>query len=292
MENNKKFYGMSNDYMFRAVLQESEETLKHLVAALMKMDIADIISCRVLNPIILGEQIDEKETIMDVRLELNDHTWINIELQMWYRSNWPDRSLYYWARNFSNLKQGEGYELTKPTYHIGILDFPLVKDRPEFYAKYVIQNVRTGERYSDKLCIYVLDLTQIEKAEKEGTDSPELIRWAKIFKAKTMKELEDLAGDEEALKRMVSMVKQLSEDEKMQQRLEAREDYERTILTERNAGYRKGEEEGIKEGKIEGITETMLRVYQNCLDRGMSREEAIAISGITEDVLAKVAKDG
>lgn len=38
----------------------------------------------------------------------------------------------------------------------------------------------------------------------------------------------------------------------------------------------------------EGKAETMLRVYKNCLNRGMTREEAIAISGITEEVLAKV----
>ncbi len=72
-----KFYGMSNDYMFRAVLQESEDTLKHLVGTLMYMKVSDIKECRIINPIILGKKIGAKDTVMDVRLELNDDSILN-----------------------------------------------------------------------------------------------------------------------------------------------------------------------------------------------------------------------
>lgn len=37
MEKAKKFYGMSNDYMFRAVLQESEEALKEMVSKIKEL---------------------------------------------------------------------------------------------------------------------------------------------------------------------------------------------------------------------------------------------------------------
>ena len=43
-----------------------------------------------------------------------------------------------------------------------------------------------------------------------------------------------------------------------------------------------GKAEGMVEGKIEGIKEKSLQVYANCLKRGMSKEDAIAISGIAE----------
>ena len=65
MAKKKKFHGMGNDYMFRAVLQKSEETLRHLVAALMQMDVSKIKSCRITNPIILGHRIKDKEIILD-----------------------------------------------------------------------------------------------------------------------------------------------------------------------------------------------------------------------------------
>ncbi len=275
MEKAKKFYGMSNDYMFRAVLQESEETLKHLVGALMHMDVADIRTCRILNPIILGNRLGSKETIMDVRLELNDNSLINIELQMWRKANWIDRSLYYWARNFSHLEKRNDYETVKPTYHIGILNFTLFESEPEFYSEYRIRNIRTGRCYSDKFCIRVLDLTQISLAEKENHTDPELLKWAKIFKAKTMQELENIAGDEEALKEMVSKIKELSEEERIQLQCEAEEIYKWDMKSERQAGREEGLAEGLAEGRREMIA--------NALRQGKTCEDIAEFCGIPLD---------
>ena len=45
---------------------------------------------------------------------------------------------------------------------------------------------------------------------------------------------------------MVVTMKQLSEDEKIRMQCEAREDYERCLITEYNAGKQDGIEQGIK----------------------------------------------
>ena len=49
-----------------------------------------------------------------------------------------------------------------PAYHIGILDFTLFENHPKFMAQYKILDVEDAYLYSDKLCIKVLDLTQLE----------------------------------------------------------------------------------------------------------------------------------
>ncbi len=36
------------------------------------------------------------------------------------------------------------------------------------------------------------------------------------------------------------------------------------------------------EGHAAGIREKALQVYNNCIDRGMTKEDALAIAGITE----------
>lgn len=68
--------------------------------------------------------------------------------------------------------------------------------------------------------------------------------WASIFKAETLEELEQLAGKEEVFENMVMTLKKLSEDEKIRMQCEAREDYERCLLSEYSAGKREGIEEG------------------------------------------------
>ena len=248
MAEKRKFYGMRNDYMFHAVLQKNEEVLRNLLATLLEIDEAEIESCHIENPIELGKEIEGKECILDVKLTLNNDKVINIELQVYKQTHWINRSLLYWARTYDNLKSGQDYSMLLPAYHIGILDFTLFENHPKFMAQYQILDVEDGYLYSDKLCIKVLDLTQLEKAKQEPETNKKFLKWASIFKAETLEELEQLASGEEVFENMVVTMKKLSEDEKIRMQCEAREDYERSLLTEYNAGKSEGIEQGIQQG--------------------------------------------
>ena len=248
MAEKRKFYGMRNDYMFHAVLQKNEEVLRNLLATLLEIDEAEIESCHIENPIELGKEIEGKECILDVKLTLNNDKVINIELQVYKQTYWINRSLLYWARTYDNLKSGQDYSMLLPAYHIGILDFTLFENYPKFMAQYQILDVEDGYLYSDKLCIKVLDLTQLEKAKQKPETNKKLLKWASIFKAETLEELEQLASGEEVFENMVVTMKKLSEDEKIRMQCEAREDYERSLLTEYNAGKSEGIEQGIQQG--------------------------------------------
>ena len=248
MAEKRKFYGMRNDYMFHAVLQKNEEVLRNLLATLLEINEAEIESCHIENPIELGKEIEGKECILDVKLTLNNDKVINIELQVYKQTYWINRSLLYWARTYDNLKSGQDYSMLLPAYHIGILDFTLFENHPKFMAQYQILDVEDGYLYSDKLCIKVLDLTQLEKAKQEPETNKKLLKWASIFKAETLEELEQLASGEEVFENMVVTMKKLSEDEKIRMQCEAREDYERSLLTEYNAGKSEGIEQGLQQG--------------------------------------------
>ena len=86
----------------------------------------------------------------------------------------------------------------------------------------------------------MLDLTQLETARSQSETDKKLLKWASIFKAETLEELEQLANGEEVFENMVVTMKQLSEDEKIRMQCEAREDYERCLITEYNAGKQDG----------------------------------------------------
>lgn len=48
----------------------------------------------------------------------------------------------------------------------------------------------------------------------------------------------------------------------------------------RKEEYEMGVEFGMERGMQQGIEQKAVQVYQNCLARGMSKEDAIAISGV------------
>ena len=184
---------LTNDYLFRAFLQKNNQALKGLICSLLHLSVNDITSVEITNPIELGEYINEKTYFLDVRLLLNNKTIINLQMQVINEHNWPERSLTYLRRSFDNLNAGDTYQNVKSAIQIGLLDFTLFPDHPEFYAIYKLLNVKNYSLYSDKIQLSVVDLTHIHLATEEDK-LYQIDYWASLFKAITWEEIKMLAS--------------------------------------------------------------------------------------------------
>ena len=220
------FTPMTNDYLFRALLQRNNYVLKGLVCALLRIPFKEVISARITNPILLGESIDDKTFFLDVSVILNDRTYINIEMQVINEHNWPERSLSYLCRTYDNLNSGRDYIQVKPAVQIGLLDFTLFPEYPEFYATYQFLNRKTRKAYSDKMRLSVLNLTRIDLATDEDR-LYHLDKWAAFFKAATWEELKMLAKQDEFINEAAATIYEVSREENIRLQCEAREDYYR-----------------------------------------------------------------
>lgn len=96
---------MTNDYLFRALLQSNNHVLKGLISSLLDIPIDKVRSVIINNPIILGEAINEKTFFLDIALTLNDNTLINLEMQviLTSRSSPPFRLVFWTLRFFRNI---------------------------------------------------------------------------------------------------------------------------------------------------------------------------------------------
>ena len=104
-------------------LQRNEIALRGLLCAMLSMEPEAITEIVITNPIRDGEQVDDKNVILDIQVEVNHTQIIDLEMQVVNLGNWPERSLTYLCRMFDQLKSGEDYRNVKKTLHIGILDF-------------------------------------------------------------------------------------------------------------------------------------------------------------------------
>ena len=251
-------YGLANDYMFHAVLQSSAEALQGLLSALLDIPESEILSCEVINPIILGGAITEKTCILDIRVLLNGDRQINIEMQMGDISNWTDRSVFYLCKMFTDLKQGEDYTNIKPSVHIGILNKTPLPADAAFYNEYALLNRKSGYEFTGKFILRVLDLSYLDKVSEEETHTS-LYYWASVFKAQTWKELMKLAEQSESIKKAVLKLHELTQKETVRLQCEARERYrmdlQSTIKTTRAEGIAEGLIQGRKEGIVQGREE-------------------------------------
>ena len=234
-------YNMTNDYMFRVILQENEVVLKGLISALLHYDKDFIKSVEIKNPIILGENIDEKTYVLDANVLLNDDTVLNLEMQMLDLRNWTDRALNYICRNFSHLQKGHRYTEAKSVIHIGFLNYSLFPEHPEFYATYMMLNVKNHQLFSSKIRIGVVNLNQTELATEEdrfyGID-----KWVSLFKSKTWEELRMIANENPELLEATKSLYQYNNEETIRYQCYAREDYKKLMNTIRRTEKEQAEQ--------------------------------------------------
>ncbi len=215
---------MTNDYLFKALMQRNERVLKALICALLHLKAEEISNIELKNPIILGEHAEEKDIILDVNVCLNDEKMLDLEMQVADEKNWTERSLYYACRNYTELVKGGNYRKAMPSIHIGLLDFTLFKEHEKFYATYRLLEEKDHYPYTDKLQIGVMDLTRIDLATTEDQEY-NIDKWARLFKAKTWEDIRMVAAKNQMIDDAATTIYQLTADERIRQQCEAREDY-------------------------------------------------------------------
>ncbi len=215
---------MTNDYMFRAVLQSNNKVLRGLICSLLHLPEKAVASVEITNPVILGEAVTDKEFRLDINVVLNNHTLINLEMQIANKLNWRERSIMCLCRSFDQLNHGQSYIEVKPVIHIGFLDYTLFEETPEFYAAYKLINVKNHKKYSDSLTLHVVNLSRIDLATDEDKKY-HIHEWAMLFKATSWEEIKMLASKDEYLNEASETIFRMSADDLVRKRCRDREEY-------------------------------------------------------------------
>ncbi len=218
-------YNMLNDYMFRIVMQNNPEALKNIIAAVLHIPPARIVSLEVTNAIIPGEAISNKEFRMDVSVCFNDNTYVDIELQVRDQTDWTFRSLHYLCREYEEgLSRGEAYIVNHAAYQIGFLDYTLFPDHVKFFSAYEMCDIDDGYKFNSNFALFVIDLSQIDIAT-EADKATGLDKWCRLFKADSWDELKKLAKEDKLMEMIAEEVFKSNSDYAVRKRCQDREDY-------------------------------------------------------------------
>jgi len=233
-------YTLKSDLMFHYVMQKSKAALTHLVCALKGIAPKDVKEIIVQNPIDLNN--DSKETIMDLKLTLNNNEIINIELQLYFDKFWNPRSILYLCRAYDSISEGEDYSQLKPTTHICITNIDLIEGNEEFYSHYLLLNVKNHEPYSTDFGINVLQLNHIDNATDDDINS-NLVYWARLFMATTWEEFKSLADNNVIIEEVGQLIFELNTDNQAKELMEGRRRYREQLAT----SYASGKLDAAKE---------------------------------------------
>lgn len=217
-------YKPTNDYIFKKLFVSNPKLLKAFLSSLLHFPLEDIHDVEITNPYLLPEDIENKICILDIKLILNKKMRINLEMQVEHQTSWTNRSIIYLCRVFDDLASGDDYANLPPVKQIGILDYTLFPEHPEFFSHYKMMNVKNNHIYNDKLELCVLNLNQINLATEDDI-AHGIDLWASFFKATTWEELHMLAQEHELFaecsQALYDLLQNKEEKERMQSRIDA-----------------------------------------------------------------------
>ncbi len=234
-------------------MSRSNEGLKGLICTLKKLNPDDVRSVVLLNPIDFGHYA-EKETIFDIKVEMNSSEIIEVELQLYFDSDWEKRSLLYLCRSFDSINNSDSYSKLKPVTMVIITERAHMPHpgTPEFYSGYELLNIKNHESYSSLLRLNVLYLDQTELATAEDSDSG-LLKWARLFKATTWEELNTIASGNHFMEEVADCMYAANIIDQEKTLLEAHQRF----LDQKRGAYNAGYDTGAKKERISIICHSL-----------------------------------
>ena len=130
---NKLRYTFKTDTLFKMLFVKHQDLLEKLVATLLGIPLESIEQFTIRNPEMPPEILGDKFCRLDINMIVNGQR-IDLEVQVAYEGDYPERVLLYWAREFSTaLPAGQSYSMLPRTMIISIIDFNLF-DCKEYHS--------------------------------------------------------------------------------------------------------------------------------------------------------------
>jgi predicted transposase/invertase (TIGR01784 family) len=238
----------TNDAVFKAIFAKYPKITLSLINAFLEFQGTEqLVDIEFIDREIDSDEYDGKESRLDILGVTASGVKVNIEMQVNSLAAMGERSLFYWARNFANLKRGEEYDQLKRTIAINILGFNLFDEKkyPDMHSCFGIYDIKTQCQLTDKLEIHFLELPKFKS--KSVKDMNRMEKWAAYFSPGTTdEELEEIAAGEEAIREAMEVEDVFTKDEVAKRSYEKAEKFRRDQAAQLNYAEKRGEEKGIR----------------------------------------------
>ena len=236
-----------------------------------------IVEVEPLNPFNIRKFVDDKMSILDIKAKDEDGRIYDIEVQTIGNDLYINRSLYYWAKNYSDqITKGESYSILKPVICINLLKFKIFKEIENAHTCFMVYEKDFKEiPLTDNLQIYFLELEKLFTNAKMLED---LYNWFEYFKNEGKNKgesMQTLLEKNKIFKKAHEKYVEFTQNDELRNIYESREKFQRDQI----ALVDVAKKEGIKEGKLEAA-KTMLK-------DGFTIEQVMKYTGLSKEEIEK-----
>lgn len=247
----------------------NEKVRKYFISDVLTIPVEEIRTVRLLNTHLWKRYRNQKLGILDILVELNDDSKINIEMQKKNVSFWDRRQLFYLSKLYaSDLLVGEDYSKLRRSVLISIVDFELT-DRKEYHSVYRLKD-DGGNVFSDLLEIHTIELG------KRLTGDHPLDDWIQFFNAETEEELDMIKTKNIGVQEAIQEVRVLSLSKRLRMRYEAHMKEVRDQRAREDYVKKQGLEQGLQQGLEQGLEQGIKALIETCREFGVARADTAA----------------
>ena len=186
-------YTFKNDVLFKMLFVQYPLLLKTLISVLLGLPLSAIEQFTILNPEMPPENLGDKFCRLDINMVVNGAR-VDLEIQVADEGDYRERTMFYWARDFSaSLPAGKRYADLPRTVIISIIDFRLF-DCEEYHSFFQLFETTRHTLLSDKMGLHFYELP---KLPSDFCGKDDMLLWLSLFKATTEEELEKITASSE-----------------------------------------------------------------------------------------------
>ncbi|MDR1580126.1 MAG: Rpn family recombination-promoting nuclease/putative transposase [Synergistaceae bacterium] len=181
-------YTFKNDTLFKMLFVKNPDLLKRLVAQLLDIRYENIEQFVITNPEMPPEALGDKFCRLDINM-IVDGQRVDLEIQVRDERDFPERTMFHWAREYSTaLGEGETYIELPRVIIVSIVSFKLF-DCAEYRSEFQALEVTRHTRLTDRMALIFFELPKLPK-EMSADDESRL--WLKLFNAETEEDLRQI----------------------------------------------------------------------------------------------------
>ena len=270
----------------------NEDLLTDLVnSTLREFNFEEVKDLEIIDPFNLSENIELKESIIDIKAKTKNNEVVIIEFQLCGNIDFLKRIFYYISKNVVNeVKEGENYNNVQKIISINLLDFNLkFGDKGKAHRCFKLIDTKDLNISLDLIQIHILEVKRfieiIKNSTKEELKNNRLLSWMKFFTSDNLELIEDeLKEENQIMSKVIEEYKKFTSDDKMMRAYAARE----AFLVGQKMMLRREREDGFDEGKLEGIKERNYSIAKTLKQMNMDNGSISKVTGLTIDEIEKL----
>jgi predicted transposase/invertase (TIGR01784 family) len=223
------------------------------------------------------ESLGDKFCRLDINMTVNGQR-VDLEIQVRDEGDYPERTLFNWARVYSTALPAGGAYIDLPrTVIISIINFNLFECE-EYYSEFQALEVTRHTPLTDKMGLHFYELCKLP--QEAAADDMRLL-WLMLFKADTEEELAKIESMEvPAMEQAIRAYHQITADSEFREMERLRE------MARHNeaSALRHARDEGRAEGRVENT----LEIARKMKNAGRPLNEITEFTGLPAETIKKM----